>query len=174
MSPDLTLAAIVLVPAIVLMVLRINAALVFLSLCLGNVLVQFVASDASTWLTTFSSSHGQVTVAATHNNIKIALLLLPAVLTAIFMIRTVSSTPKVVLNVLPAIGVGLLAALLVVPLLASNLSHNIIASSLWWNAQQAENVIIAGSAVVCLVILWMQRPKSGGGHKSKKGLGHKA
>ncbi|HVV25668.1 MAG TPA: hypothetical protein VHC21_01375 [Candidatus Saccharimonadales bacterium] len=172
MSPELTLGAIVVIPAAVLMVLRINAALVFLSLCLGNVLVQFVASDASTWLTTFSSSHGEVTVAATHNNIKIALLLLPAVLTAIFMVRTVSGTPKLVLNILPAVGVGLLAGLLVVPLLASNLSHNIIASSLWWNAQQAENVIIAGSAIVCLVILWMQRPKSGGG--KAKGHGHKA
>lgn len=174
MNPELTLGAIVVVPAVLLMVLRINAALVFLSLCLGNVLVQFVASDASTWLTTFSSSHGNATVAATHGDIKIALLLLPAVLTAIFMIRTVSGTPKLVLNVLPAVGVGLLAALLVVPLLASEASHNIIASSLWWNAQQAQNVIIAGSAVVCLVILWMQRPKTGGGKAKSKGHGHKA
>lgn len=173
MSPELTLGAIVVIPAVLLMVLRINAALVFLSLCLGNVLVQFVASDASTWLTTFSSSHGNAT-AATHGDIKIALLLLPAVLTAIFMIRTVSGTPKLVLNVLPAIGVGLLAALLVVPLLASEVSHNIIASSLWWNAQQAQNIIIAGSAVVCLVILWMQRPKTGGGKAKPKGHGHKA
>jgi hypothetical protein len=171
MSPDLTLAAIVVIPAVVLMVLRVNAALVFLSLCLGNVLVQFVASDASTWLTTFSSSHGTAVVATTHNNIKIGLLLLPAVLTAIFMIRTVSGTPKLALNVLPAVGVGLLGALLAVPLLASNLSHDIIASSLWWNAQQAENVIIAGSAIVCLAILWMQRPKSGGG--KPKSHGHK-
>jgi hypothetical protein len=176
MSPELTLGAIVVIPAVLLMVLRINAALVFLSLCLGNVLVQFVASDASTWLTTFSSSHGNATVAASHSDVKIALLLLPAVLTSIFMIRTVSGRPKLALNVLPAVGVGLLAALLVVPLLASDMSHNIIASSLWWNAQQAENVIIAGSAVVCLVILWMQRPKAGGhGGKIKaKGHGHKA
>jgi len=174
MSPELTLGAIVVIPAGLLVVLRINAALVFLSLCLGNVLVQFVASDASTWLTTFSSSHGTATVAATHDNIKIALLLLPAVLTAAFMIRTVSGMPKLILNVLPAIGVGLLAALLVVPLLASDLSHNIITSSLWWNARQAENVIIAGSAVVCLVILWMQRPKTGGAKAKAKNHGHKA
>ena len=175
MSPDLTLAAIVVIPAVLLMLLRINAALVFLSLCLGNVLVQFVASDASTWLTTFSSSHTTTVVATAHNNIKIGLLLLPAALTAIFMIRTVSGTPKLLLNLLPAVGVGLLSALLVVPLLSTELSHNIIASSLWWNAQQAENIIVGGSALACLVILWMQRPKAGfGHHKSKKGAGHKA
>ncbi len=46
MTPEITLAAIVLVPVIVLMFFRINAALVFLSLCLGSVLVQFVAGDA--------------------------------------------------------------------------------------------------------------------------------
>jgi hypothetical protein len=162
MSPEIILAAIVLVPAILLMVLRINAALVFLSLCLGNVLVQFVASDASTWLTAFSSP--QTTVVSTANsNIKLVLLLLPAALTAIFMIRTVGDSLRLALNLLPAAGVGLLGALLIVPLLPPDLSHNIVASNLWWQAQQSQNVIIALSAAVCLIALWMQRPKAGGG-----------
>lgn len=167
MSPDLTLAAIVAVPAILLMVLRINAALVFMSLCLGNILVQFVASDASSWLTTFSTSHTTTVLTTTNSNVKIFLLLLPAVLTAIFMIRTVQDGPRLLLNLLPAIGVGLLGALLVVPLLTPDLAHNIIASSLWWNVQQTQNLIIGLSAVVCLVVLWMQRPKAGG-HKHRK------
>lgn len=171
MSPELTLVAIVLIPAILLMVLRINAALVFLSLCLGNVLVQFVASDASTWLTTFSASHTTTVVTTTNSNIKIVLLLLPAVLTAIFMIRTISDNARLALNLLPAAGVGLLGALLVVPLLTPDLSHNIIASNLWWQAQQAQNIIIALSAIVCLVVLWMQRPKAGGHSKHRKHKG---
>lgn len=168
MSPELTLAAIVLIPVILLMVLRINAALVFLSLCLGNVLVQFVASDASTWLTTFTSSHTTTVVTTTNSNIKLALLLLPAVLTAIFMIRTVNDNVRLALNLLPAAGVGLLGALLIVPLLSPNVSRDIVASNLWWQAQQSQNVIIALSAVVCLVVLWMQRPKTGGFSKHRK------
>ena len=168
MSPELTLVAIVLIPAILLMVLRINAALVFLSLCLGNVLVQFVASDASTWLTTFSSSRTTTVVTTTNSNIKLVLLLLPAVLTAVFMIRTVGDKVRLGLNLLPAAGVGLLGALLIVPLLSPNLSHDIIASNLWWQAQQSQNVIIGLSAVVCLVVLWMQRPKAGGLAKHHK------
>lgn len=172
MSPEFTLAAIVLIPAVLLMVLRINAALVFLSLCLGNVLVQFVASDASTWLTTFSSSHTTTVVTTTNSNVKIALLLLPAILTAVFMIRTVGDQARLLLNLLPSAGVGVLGALLVVPLLSPNVSRDIIASNLWWQAQQAQNAIIALSAVVCLVVLWMQRPKAGGSlskHKKHKG-----
>lgn len=169
MSPEITLAAIVLIPAILLMVLRINAALVFLSLCLGNVLVQFVASDASTWLTTFTSSHTTTVVTTTNSNIKLALLLLPAVLTAFFMIRTVNDNVRLAMNLLPAAGVGLLGALLVVPLLSPSVSHDIIASNLWWQAQQSQNVIIGLSAVVCLVALWMQRPKAGGMLKKHHG-----
>jgi hypothetical protein len=168
MSPEFLLATIVVVPAILLMVLRINAALVFLSLCLGNVLVQFVASDASNWLATFSSSHTTTVVTTTNSNIKIGLLLLPAVLTAVFMIRTVQDGPRLLLNLLPAIGVGVLGALLVVPLLPPGTSHNIIASQLWWNAQQAQNLIIGLSAVVCLVVLWMQRPTAGHKHHKRK------
>jgi hypothetical protein len=169
MNPTLTLAAIVVIPAAVLMLLRINAALVFLSLCLGNVLVQFVASDASSWLTTFSSSHTTTVVTTTNSNIKLALLLLPAALTALFMVRTVQSSSRLLLNLLPSVGVGLLGALLVVPLLSPNASHNIIASPLWWHAQQTENLIVGGSAIVCLIVLWMQRPHAGGkkSHKSK-------
>jgi hypothetical protein len=167
MNPTTILAAIVIIPAAVLMLLRINAALVFLSLCLGNVLVQFVASDASSWLTTFSSSHTTTVVTTTNSNIKIALLLLPAVLTAVFMIRTIQGNSRLLLNLLPSVGVGLLGALLVVPLLEPQLSHNIIASSLWFQAQQAENLIIGASAVVCLVVLWLQRPKAGGGSKHR-------
>ena len=84
------------------------------------------------------------------------------------MIRTVGDTARLALNLLPAAGVGLLGALLVVPLLSPNLSHNIIASNLWWQAQQAQNAIIGLSAVVCLVVLWMQRPKAGGLSKHRK------
>ena len=168
MSPDLILAAIVIIPALLLMALRINAALVFLSLCLGNVLVQFVASDASTWLTTFTASHTTTVVTTTNSNIKLGLLLLPAILTAFFMIRTVNDKVRLVMNILPAAGVGVLGALLVVPLLSPSVSHDIIASNLWWQAQQSQNVIIGLSALVCLIVLWMQRPKAGGFAKHSK------
>ena len=102
------LAIIVLAPVVLLMVFRINAALVFLSLCLGDVLVRFTANDASSFLTTFSSSHTVTSVTTSNSNIKIALLLLPVMLTSIFMIRTVQGSTRLMLNALPAAGVGLL------------------------------------------------------------------
>lgn len=166
MSPEAILGAIVLVPVALLMVLRINATLVFLSLCLGDVLVQFIANDASDFLTTFSGSHTVTSVTTSNSNVKIALLLLPVVLTTVFMIKTVQGTSRLVLNALPAAGVGLLGALLVVPLLPPGTAHNIIDSSLWSEVQKAQALIVGSSALVCLLVLWLQRPKAG--HKHKK------
>jgi hypothetical protein len=148
------------------MVLRINAALVFLSLCLGDVLVQFVAGDTNSFLNLFSSSQHIQAVASSGNLTKLVLLGLPVLLTAIFMIHTVKGS-RLILNILPAVGVGLLGGLLVVPLLSAGLSHNIIDSSLWQQAQRAQDLIVGASAIICLFVLWLQRPKAG--HDDKHG-----
>ncbi len=167
MSPEATLGAIVLAPVVVLLLLRANAALVFLSLCLGDVLVQFTANDASSFLTTFSHSHTVTSITTSNSNVKIALLLLPVVLTTFFMIRTVHGSSRLLLNILPAAGVGLLGALLIVPLMPPGAAHSIIDSSLWNQVQKAQVLIVGGSALVCLLVLWMQRPKTGGHSKHK-------
>lgn len=166
MSSEVILGGVVVIPVAVLMLLRINAALVFLSLCLGDVLVQFIANDASSFLTTFSGSHTVTLVTTSNSNVKIGLLLLPVVLTALFMIRTVQGTPRLLLNALPAAGVGLLGALLIVPLLPPGTAHDIISSSLWSDVQRSQGLIVGLSAVVCLLVLWLQRPKTGG-HKRR-------
>jgi hypothetical protein len=166
MSPEIILGGVVLIPVAVLILLRINAALVFLSLCLGDVLVQFIANDASSFLTTFSGSHTVTSVTTSNSNVKIALLLLPVVLTALFMIKTVQGTSRLLLNALPAAGVGLLGALLIVPLLPPGTAHGIIGSSLWSDVQKTQALIVGSSALVCLLVLWLQRPKTGG-HKRR-------
>jgi hypothetical protein len=151
------------------MLLRINATLVFLSLCLGDVLVQFVAPDANTFFQLFSA-HVPAGLDKGNDTVKIILLLLPVILTAIFMIRTINGWPKQLLNILPAAGVGLLGSLLVVPLLPPGLSHNIVHSSLWSQLEKAENLIVGTSALSCLLVLWLQRPQTGGKHNKKHKL----
>lgn len=168
-TPTLTLAGLVLIPVAILMLLRINAALVFLSLCLGNVLVQFVAKDTITYLTLHSNQLPAQAANANDSTVKLILLLLPVLLTTIFMIRTVNGRSHLILNALPAIGVGILGALLVVPLLSPGLAHNIVASSLWSDIKKSQDVIVGASALVCLIVLWLERPKTG----LKKGKHHK-
>lgn len=163
MSPTLILSLVVALPIIVLTLLRINAALVFLSLCLGDVLVQFVAPDAAAFFALFSANNFN-TNSVGSNTIKLILLALPALLTAVFMIRTVKGKFRLMLNVLPSAGVGLLAALLVVPLMSSSLQHNITGSFLWELAQRSQDLIVGSSAMVCMFVLWLQRPKTGVKH----------
>ena len=167
MTPEVTLTLIVLMPVALLLGLRVNATLVFLSLCLGDVLTQFVAGDANDLLGLLASSNAHTPVSASSNNLKLVLLLLPVVLTTVFMVRTVRGTSRLLLNILPAAGVGLLGALLVVPLLPPGLAHNIVISPLWDQAQRAQDLIVGGSALVCLLVLWLQRPKTGGEGKKR-------
>ena len=173
MTPSIILGAIVLVPLLLLMVLRINATFVFLSLCLGDVLVQFVAADANSFMSLLQSTHAAPvtdSIASGSNLVRLVLLLLPVILTALFMIKTVKGA-KLLLNILPAAGVGLLGGLLIVPLLSAGLSHNIIASPLWVQVSRAQNLIVGSSALICLLVLWLQRPKTGGG-EDKRGKHH--
>jgi hypothetical protein len=171
-APTITLAALVLLPVALLLFLRVNATLVFLSLCLGNVLVQFVARDTVEYLTLHAGQVPQQASNAGSDTIKLALLLLPVILTTVFMIRTIHGRGRLILNILPAVGVGLLGALLVVPLLPSGLSHNVVDSSLWVQVKNVQDLIVGASAFVCLLVLWLQRPKTGGeGKHSKKHKG---
>lgn len=172
MSPEVTLGLIVLAPIAFLIALRVNATLVFLSLCLGSVLIQYVVGDANSLIDWLSTSNATPKIHTSQDNLKLALLLIPVVLTSIFMIRTVRGNSKLALNVLPAIGVGLLGALLIVPLLPPGLAHNIVRTDLWDQLTKVQNIVVGASAVVCLLVLWMQRPKTGGEgkhHKKHKG-----
>lgn len=153
--PDAILIALFAVPLLLLVVLRVNATMVYLSLCLGAILVQFVA-DSATAVVAGAGSRASATSAY----IDLVLLVAPAVLTMLFMIRTVKHSRRF-LNVLPALGVGALALLLVVPRLPVNLSNQIQQGQLWAQLQSLRPTIVIISTVICLLFLWMMRPKHG-------------
>lgn len=157
MNPTIILIALLAAPVVVLMLLRVNAALVFLSLCLGSVLVQFVAPDASTILSsTMAQRHG---IPSSQLYTNLGLLLLPVILTIIIMIRSVRGKGRLTYNLLPSAGVGALLALLAVPLLSVNLTQSITALPLWHKLESLQTLIIGVNTLLALLFLWMQRPK---------------
>src|SRR5215471_15170971 len=120
MSPNQALViGLLAAPILILMILRINATLVFLSLCLGYVLMQFLGTDTQAFADTFMT-HATLST----NVMKLTLLLFPAVFTALFMIFTMRGA-KLILNILPSLAVGSLVVLLVVPLLPPGTAHAI-------------------------------------------------
>jgi hypothetical protein len=165
MNPLIILGLIVGVPIALLMLLRINATLVFLSLCLGDVLVQFVGNDAHDLLS-IAAKHGSK--GFNQNYIQLGLLLFPVVLTMVFMIRSIKGA-KLVWNVLPAVGVGLVGALLLVPLLPGGSTDTILQSEGWRQLTNAQTLIVIASTFICLLFLWAQRPK----HAHESGKHHK-
>jgi hypothetical protein len=159
MSPDVTLLLLVGAPVAILMLWRINASLVFLSACLGTVLLRFVGDDASDFA-------GMFLPFLSGNNLKLALVLLPVVLTTIFMMKTLRGG-QLLFNTLPALGTGLILALLIVPLLPSEYVAQVQSSVVWRQLLQLQALVVGASALACLVFLWSQRPKQSHGK-----LGH--
>src|SRR5581483_8610457 len=155
------IAAMVGVPIIVLLALRINAAIVFLSLCLGSVLVQFVGNDTSSFLNLFSTSK-----VIMHYGASIFLLLLPAIFTMIVMIGTVRGKFRIFLNVLPAISAGIVGLLLAEPYFTPGLRGAVTATTAWHGIQKVNVLIVTASTVVSLLFLWLQRPKHPGHDES--------
>jgi len=146
-------------PALLLIVLRTNAAMVFLSLCAGALLVRFAGGDASL----VGSAVGNNS-AAMSQYFQLALLLLPVVLSALFLRKSMTG-PKTVLNILPAISVGLVGVLLAVPLLPGGVQHTIMGLNGWSLLEKSKEVVVLAGTFVSLVVLWMTgRPH----HKDKK------
>jgi len=150
---DLTLLGFAAAPFLVLTLLRINAAFVFLSLCLGEVLVRFVAGDVNSFMGIFAAHISPISDSA----MRLALLLAPAALTMVFMLFSIRGRIKMLINALPAAAASLFAVLLAVPLLAPGLRASIETQSAWHQLTSAQSMVVGLGAVMSLFFLWSSR-----------------
>lgn len=153
------------VPIIFLLLLRINAAIIFLSLCLGAVLVQYVAPEASSllWMLSENINRDKEPLLA------LVLLLAPVIFTMVVMIRTVRGNFKLFLNVLPAVATGVVLALMATPLLPEGLRQPMLQTDVWHQLEKAQTLAVAAGAMLSMLVLWLQRPKAGGAAVEKHG-----
>src|SRR5688572_25624307 len=121
MPNNIELIVALIVPLIVLTVLRLNAAMVFMSLCLGYVLVEFVANDADSLISFLAPDANSLSA----STLRLAMLFTPVVLTSIFLSFSIHGRIRVALNALPAAGVSIFGLLLAVPLLTPGLRYAI-------------------------------------------------
>ena len=142
------------VPIVVLTILRINAAMVFLSLCLGYVLVQFVANDTDSLISFIAPNHNSISASTW----RLIMFLVPVIMTSIIMLFSVKGQIRVALNVLLAAGVSVLGLLLAVPMLTPGLQGSIQSQTLWWDIAKGRAAIVGASAFISLLFLWLQRP----------------
>ena len=150
---QIALIAALALPALLLVVLRVNAAMVFLSLCLGAILVQYVAGEANSLLTLFGADADSVSA----STIQLFLLLGPAVVTCIVTLFSVKGGMKALFNLLPAAATAAFAVLLVVPLLAPGLRFSLEEQGLWSELVRSQALIVGVGAFMSLTFLWFQR-----------------
>ncbi len=136
-----------------MVLLRINAAMVFLSLCLGEVLVLYVASQANDLLTMLNPNASKLSTVS----VQLFLLYAPAVLTASVTLMSVRGKFKTLLNIAPALATSLLAVLLGGPLLSAGVRHAAHSHAMWLYISDAQAFIVAAGALLSLAFLWSQR-----------------
>ncbi len=134
-------------------ILRINASVVFLSLCLGSVLVQYVGSQTNDLLALFAPKAGKVS----SSTIQLFLLLVPAVVTAVVTVFSVHGRIKGLINLLPAAAAAALTALLAVPLLPPHLAASFETQRAWHILSNSEAIVVAAGGFMSLLFLWTQR-----------------
>jgi uncharacterized membrane protein len=144
----IVLAALAVVPTLAIVLLRVNGAIAFMSLCLGNVLIAYTASDVEGVVSSFTSRNPLSTSQWT----QLGLLVVPFLLTVLFTRGSVKGSKKYS-NALPALATGLLFALLVVPLLSANLQRKIHTLGVWNQLSNLQTTVILGGAVFSLIFL---------------------
>lgn len=152
---DIWLLVILFVPIILLTTLRVNAVMVYFGLCIGYVLNQFDGGSAAVSQLTSSKVTNNL---ISSNNLHLVLLLLPAVVITILLIKT-APRGRLSINLLPSIAVGLLAVILVVPVLPVNTAVSIMNGNLWKDVAKYQQIIIALTSLVAVIMVVMQRSK---------------
>lgn len=154
--PVIVVGLLIGLPILLCVILRVNAALVFLALCAGSVAAQFVGGDAQQIFNSFFPNSSQISGSI----VQITLILLPALLTILFMRRSITGS-KSLFNLLPAIAAGLLTALLIVPELPPGTRYSISGTQAWSLITQFQSFIIALGVVLSLLLLWGTKSKHG-------------
>lgn len=153
MSHDLILILALSLPILLFLILRVNAAMVFLSVCLGAVLVDHVSSDANLIVNSFSPT----TNSLSQTTIELLLLLVPTIITAIIMSFSLHGKLRVFLNLFPAAASSMILVLLAVPMLPRGLAFELMTQPTWRMLSNAEALVVGVGALVSLFFLWMQR-----------------
>jgi hypothetical protein len=156
MPHDFELIIALLAPLVVITLLRINAAMVFLSLCLGFTLVELVAKDANSLISFLAPQTGSIS----QTTWQLIILFTPVILTCVIMLFSIKGHLKTMFNVLPAAASSVMAVLLAVPLLTPGLRYAIQSQSLWQQVNRAQALVIGIGALISMLFLWSQRRSS--------------
>jgi hypothetical protein len=160
---DALLAVLILMPAVLTFFLKSNAALGFLALCGGFAATTLSGSDIDHLV-------GQTRITSlTSNNIDLALLIAPLLLTLLFTYRSITSKSSRYFSLVPALCAGGLLAAVAAPMFNDALQANVTDSAIWKHVKDIQSYIVGAGLLSSLLLGW-----SGGFHHAKpRGKHHK-
>jgi hypothetical protein len=145
MMPLVLIGAIAGLPILLGLFLRVNAALLFLSVAAGALLQRAMGDSTELAMATFLRDAPVSYIA------DIGLLVLPVVLTILFL-RKSAKKSQVLLQLLPLVTVGLAFAALLLPLLPPHTQSEIYGLSFGSVVKQSQDLIIAVAVVLNLLL----------------------
>ncbi|MCA9344811.1 hypothetical protein KC946_03155 [Candidatus Saccharibacteria bacterium] len=158
MNPLVLIAILFAAPILLILLSKANAALVFLALCAGFVLQAYIGEDAQALiqglLNNYDPNVGQY--------IRLGVMLTPPLFAVLFLRSSVQGG-KNLINVVPAISVGIVNVFLAVPLLPDNLKSSVYGTSLWSDLSQFQAIFIGVSVFISMAIVLSGKR----GHKKK-------
>ncbi|MFZ1249402.1 MAG: hypothetical protein WAQ24_03705 [Candidatus Saccharimonadales bacterium] len=149
MQHTIVLTALIIIPIGLFVALKANAAVGFASLCVGSMLLNYVAQDATDFAVAFSPG----SALAIQQAVKWALLTLPMFLALLFTQRNIYGRKRFA-NFVVAIACGLLYALLMVPLLPTGLQKGIMSQQLWHELSNLQTILLVVGATISLAVLY--------------------
>ncbi len=155
--PDLVLALLVFLPLVITFLLKSNAAVAFLALCGGFVIISFTNIDIQDLTKNLSFQ-------LTSSTFNLILLITPFLLTLLLARKAYSGQLRTVLQCAAALCGGALLAILAIPLLSESARLNFADSAGWDALQKIQTPVIAAGVIVSLVLVWFGKQK----HPNKK------
>jgi hypothetical protein len=163
MNPFVIVGLLAGVPLVLALVLRVSSRYLFASIAAGGLLVQYLADDAVIVVNTFLKNRDPTMA------VRIGLLVLPVLLTMLFLRKTLK-TSRLVLELLPLLASVAMLALLVLPHLPTSVQAQVRDMPYGNILHQSEDVVIGAAVILNLGLMWLLgKPHSDDhGGKSKK------
>lgn len=147
------------VPLLILLILKSDPSLVYLSACAGVALQSTVAARLTSAL---RGAH----ISLSLDTVSIILIALP-ILLAMFLLRGTIVRSKMLFHLPAALSLGVLLALAIVPHLSSSLTQQIVGSQGWDSVQKYGAIAVGIGVAFSIFIASVNTPKIDHGKKHK-------
>ncbi|MEX0881335.1 MAG: hypothetical protein WEC17_01515 [Candidatus Saccharimonadales bacterium] len=154
---DAFIIALILSPAVLTFLLKSNAALSFLALCVGFVLSTSVIGDLRQLLS-------EMNLSVTNSTLAITLITLPLVFTLLLTRKANTRGLRLWTQLLTALLAGGLLALSIAPVITTGWL-DLSKSEVWKNLIKIQSGVIGAGALLSFALVWLNASKFGKKHK---------